>query len=494
MDWDSLIDEGSLAALLPEAQAHFARPVTEGLIVFLSGLPDDVQRGILAKQAALGPAATTAIRLGKLARCCPVLHKLGQTLARDARLAPELRAQLQPLESLEPTVPLSVVQRTLTEELGPLDRRGITLGAAPLAEASVAVVVPFEERYADGVRNAVFKVLKPGIEERLALELKLLGRVAWHLDQRCVELRIPALDYRDVFAQVRDKLSQETRLDHEQANLAAAQEYYAGERDVHIPALLPHCTRRVIAMERIRGVKVTDALGAHPGERQRLASLVTRAVLARPLLGTSDHAMFHCDPHAGNLFLADDGRLAILDWSLVGRLHERERVVIAQIVLAALALNGAKIAELVHQLSLGGHLDRQALEAIVRARLQQLRRGTPPGPTWLMGLLDDATQQAGLRVSAELLLLRKSLLTLAGVVAELAGDEDFIDAALFVSFVTHFIAEAPRRLVAKPDCRSFAMRVTNSDLLELALSWPLTSARYWLGAVQDACRRLPQTL
>lgn len=485
MDWDSLIDERSLASLLPDAQAHFARPVKEGLVVFLTGLPGEVQREIFARQALLGPAATISMRLGQLARSCPVLHKLGQTLARDARLAPELRAQLRPLESLEPSTPWSDLQRTLAEELGPLDRRGIALGTVALAEASVAVVVPFEERQGSFVRHGVFKVLKPGIEERLELELTLLGRVAWHLDARCREFGIPPLDYRDVFEQVRNKVAWETRLDEEQKHLSAAQDFYAGVPEVQIPAILPHCTHRVTAMERIRGVKVTDSRAAHPWERQRVAQLVARELIARPMFASGEHALFHLDPHAGNLFLTDEGRLAILDWSLVGRLHSSERVAMVQIILAALALNEKKIVSLLHGLSQRKSIDCNVLRGVVRDQLQRLRHGQLPSLTWLIGLLDDATERAGIRVPADLILIRKSLLTLAGVVAELATQDDTIDAVVLAHFVGHFSIEFPRRWSAWPTCRDFATRISNADLVELALSWPLTAARYWLALGRD---------
>ncbi len=223
MDWDSLIDESELAALLPDQYARFARPVKEGLTVFLAGLPDAFQSEILLQQAALAPSATLSERLRRLAQSCPALHKLGQVLARDQRLAPELRLHLRELESLPPTVPLDVIQHELSEGLGSLDLLGIALRPPAIAEASVAVVVPFD-MLGNPTRQGVFKILKPGIEERLNLELELLGQVGSHLDERCAELNIPHLDYRDSFDQVASKLVGEVQLDQEQQHLLLAKE------------------------------------------------------------------------------------------------------------------------------------------------------------------------------------------------------------------------------------------------------------------------------
>ena len=74
-----------------------------------------------------------------------------------------------------------------------------------------------------------------------------------YLDERCADLRIPPLDYANAFLQVRDKLRHEVRLDREQDHLARARAFYADEPRVHVPALLPHCTPRVTAMERLTG-------------------------------------------------------------------------------------------------------------------------------------------------------------------------------------------------------------------------------------------------
>ncbi len=120
--------------------------------------------------------ATLSVRLGALARNCPVLHKLGQVLARDGRLAPELRHELRQLESLPPTVDLDTIRAILTDELGPLDELGVTLLPPAIAEASVAVVIPYRDDRDPTAPEGVFKILKPGIEERMELELNLLAR------------------------------------------------------------------------------------------------------------------------------------------------------------------------------------------------------------------------------------------------------------------------------------------------------------------------------
>ena len=87
MNWNDLLEESALATLLPQEYEHFAKPICEGLAVFLQGLPEAEQAEIIAVQMALDSSATQAERLGLLARSCPVLQKIGQILAREQRLA-----------------------------------------------------------------------------------------------------------------------------------------------------------------------------------------------------------------------------------------------------------------------------------------------------------------------------------------------------------------------------------------------------------------------
>lgn len=482
-NWETLLDESALAALLPVEYARFARPVRDALALFLSGLPQADQLAVMIAQAGLPHDASFSQRLGVLARKSPVLQKLGQILARDRRLAPELREQLRELESLTPTVPLRTIERELERELGPLDRRGLTLLPPAVAEASVAVVIPYRRAGSD--REGVFKLLKPGIEERLERELQLLEQVGESLDQRCEELQIPHLDYQESFQQVRGKLWEEVQLEHEQRHLQEAAVFFADEPRVQIPRLFEHCTPRVTAMERVTGGKVTDPRSECRCGRRRLAALVARALIAKPIFSRRPQALFHSDPHAGNLFETTDGRLAILDWSLVGRLCEPERLAVLQVLLGAVTLDGGRIVSVLRSLADPRRLDPPALRDVVERWVKRVRRGQFPGLAWLTGLLDDTTQRARLRVGADLMLFRKSLHTLDGVVGEVGGGSGQIDQVLQLEFLRHFMLEWPQRWFSLPTSRAFATRLSNLDLTRTMLSGPVTAARFWTGHTVD---------
>lgn len=487
MNWEYLINEQPLASVLPANFAYLARPIRDSLVVFLEGLTAEQQAAIFAQQAQLAPDATVSARLAALARSCPVLQKLGQILARDQRLASDLRLHLRELESLPPTVPLETIQEILAREIGPLDRLGITLLPPAIAEASVAVVIPFEHvaKGSQKPRKGVFKILKPNIEERLALELALLERVGHDLDQRCEELQIPQLDYGETFQQIQQKLRYEIRLDQEQRHLVRAAEFYADEPGVQIPALFDACTPRVTAMEFVCGEKVTDHRLTCPQAKRQLSKLLIKSLIAKPIFAKGSHSLFHSDPHAGNLFFTEDQRLAILDWSLVGSLKDRERIAMGQITLNAMMLRGDRIVAQLEELDERGRVDRPALEKVVQEWLQRVRHGRLPGFSWLTGMLDEAVHTARLGVAADLMLFRKSLHTLEGVVTEVGAEGSYLDEVLFVEFLVHFLQEWPQRWLALPYCRQFATRLSNFDLTKALLSGPGTIARYWLAEGLD---------
>jgi ubiquinone biosynthesis protein len=460
-----IIEPEEVAGLVPEIHAELRPLIADAIAFFVSRLSPTRRERLLASQAALPAIAPPDLRLLTLARGCPVLHKLAQVVARHPALDADLRRALQPLETETPRRPQPWIATHLRSALGDVANAfRLEIEPVPLAEASVAVVVPCRWRPAAtaAARDAVLKILKPGVADRLEEELAILVELADHLDDRRDDHGLPALDHRDAFVTVRDLLRHEVRLDMEQRHLAAAAELYAHDARVHVPAVLPFSTPAVTAMERVRGRKVTDLPRHETDTARRTAETVVRALVATPVLDAGRSAMFHADPHAGNLLAADDGRLAILDWSLVGHLDERTRVAVAAIALAALRQDAATIAESIGAIACGGP-SPDALTAPVTDALAETRRGRLPGPGWLVDLLDGVVRR-GVRFPASLMLFRKTLFTLRGVVADIdpscSIDAVFLDAAMRTA-----AAEWPRRLVANPFSRAFGTRVSTADLV-----------------------------
>lgn len=476
----SLPAELQLDDLVPPSYAAYRPLVRDALTFFVRNLPQFRIAEIAADQMRL-PAGTLApARLVVLLQRCPTLHKLGQVLARDRRLSSGLRAQLTRLESLPATTDLRRLMPAIRAAVG--DAPGIIVGRRALAEASVAVVVPFSwraEPRRDPVRG-VMKVLKPGIRDRLEEELSAWSGLGTFVEDRRIVYGLPDLDYRGIIDGVASRLRHEVLLSREQAHMAQAARLYREAPRIHVPALFPFCTSEVTAMSHIRGVKLTEA---HGRMRPRAVESMVDALLARPLLSRDGSQPFHADPHPGNLILTEEGDLAILDWSLVARLHRGERHALFQILFAALGFDEGGMRRALHKLATV-RCREEDLARVCADSVRQLRWGKLPGLRWMTDLLDRAVTAAGMAVSEDLWLFRKALYTLTGIAEEMSTAHA-MDAALLASGLRQYLSDSVGEIVKPARAGSTTARAVNTALFGLWCQTPSAAARFWLGAWRE---------
>ena len=99
--------------------------------------------------------------------------------------------------------------------------------------------------------------------------------------------------------------------------------------------------------------------------------------------------------------------------------------------------------------------------------LRRVRLGQFPGFSWLMGMLDDAVLRARLRPAGDLILFRKALLSLEGVLADVCADVRIDDLLPWI-FLRKLAGEWPRRFITSPLSRKFGTRLSSHDLASLA--------------------------
>jgi predicted unusual protein kinase regulating ubiquinone biosynthesis (AarF/ABC1/UbiB family) len=246
--------------------------------------------------------------------------KLGQLLASaPGVVGDDFSATFRGLLDDGPPVPFDQVRATIESELGaPLDTLFESLDPAPLAAASMAVV--HRGRLHDGRRVAV-KVLRPGIDDVLAADLRLLRPILAEVAAvaQTPESRVAV----ELVDGLREQLHEELDLRRE---LLAMVEFRAvlealGQGDLVVPAPHPDfSSRRVLTMQLLDGVAIDDLAAA---EARGIDPAPLVAALVRTwFLSAIRHGAFHGDVHAGNLLLLDDGRIALLDWGIVGRLDD----------------------------------------------------------------------------------------------------------------------------------------------------------------------------
>lgn len=413
---------------VPKSLQRFEKMISDGIAFFLAQAGYASLKKAILKQYSLSPNCTPEERLLNLCLQFPSLHKLGQVVARNPGIDSWVKGFLTPLEEGRVTSELRDVQQYILEQLATTQQvEKITFSGNILAEASVATIVPFSWNPGRQTKSfeGVFKLLKPGVASQLQKELKIMEDVLHFLETNRVHYPLEQIELASLFHEVKEDLRREVDLAAEQRNLKAAAELYKHVSGVRIPRLLPFSTETISAMERIRGVKVTE-LNLPEKEQKDLARLTFEAIICAPLFSPDETAPFHGDPHAGNILAwqqnsSEKVHIALIDWTLAANLSRPLRQNIMNFMLGVLSDDMDAIAAAVTRMQKGDCEDLNTLVGGIYAELDPDNFGSSDPLKRCFTLLERLTM-GGLIFSPELILFRKSFFTLEGVLHDLSTD------------------------------------------------------------------------
>jgi len=265
-----------------------------------------------------------------------LLIKFGQMLGSRPDLIPdEYVAILSRLQDQVPPRPFPVIERQITRELGrPLADVFSRFDRKPIASASLAQV---HRATLKDSRTVAVKVQYPGIWEVVRTDLdsiRFLLRVLAALERN--------LDFRPIIEEISRNVPLELDFINEGHNAELIARNFAPRRDIIVPSIhWEHTTRRVLVMEFLEGIKITDvdALQAAGIDPQAVSRLLTGAYCDQLFL----HGMFHADPHPGNLFVRPGPQLVMLDFGLCRELDDRFRLGYAKLVNAMITGNAPEM-------------------------------------------------------------------------------------------------------------------------------------------------------
>ncbi|MBT1001594.1 AarF/ABC1/UbiB kinase family protein [Paenarthrobacter sp. DKR-5] len=302
-----------------------------GALVGISGLDRWAPLGALAGNPAERRTAPDHLRLA-LEELGPTFIKLGQLLSTRADLlAPEYQAELSKLQDSAPAVDGDTVRELIRQELGAAPEEVFkSFDPRPLASASIgqahAAVLP------DGT-EVVVKVRRPGVVERVNEDLEILRNLAAQASRRWEAAA--GYNVAGITQEFSETLRAELDYLQEGRNADRFAENFAADDGVHIPRVVWACTTsRVLTLERIRGVKVSDLDGLERTRVDRRALAVRAAGAAAKMV--FEDGFFHADPHPGNLFIEPGGRIGLIDFGMVGEVDEKLRDKLG-VLLVALA-------------------------------------------------------------------------------------------------------------------------------------------------------------
>ncbi len=249
----------------------------------------------------------------RLAHLGPTFIKLAQLFSSRADILPEpYLTEVGRLQDQVPADPTDQIIQVIEEELGaPADTLFQDFQREPMAAASLGQV---HRGRVDG-RDVVVKVLRPGVERAVAMDLDISFRILYWLNILFPNHHVRALTnvVREFSVRVRDEMD----FRKEAENIERFHRFFRDQRKVRAPVVLDRFTRRrVLVMEHIKGTKI-DKLHDH----FRTGRLTFRSVM-ESLTGAYMRMMMvdgfmHADPHPGNLLVQDDGTLVVLDWGSV---------------------------------------------------------------------------------------------------------------------------------------------------------------------------------
>ncbi len=273
-------------------------------------------------------------RADKLAAACaslgPTFIKLAQLFSARADIFPEpYLSAIGRLQDQVPADPSDAIIAVLEREMGaPVDTIFQEFDREPIAAASLGQV----HRARLNGRDVVVKVLRPGVEEVVALDLDISFRIMFWLNVLFPNHHVRALT--GVVREFSHKVTEEMDFRMEAANMRRFQETFRTERKVRVPEVIEGFThRRVLVMERVVGTKV-DRL--HPlFESGRLSfHQVMETLTGLYLRMMMVDGFLHADPHPGNILVQDDGTIVLLDWGMVEEVPRWIREQILNIALA----------------------------------------------------------------------------------------------------------------------------------------------------------------
>ena len=437
----------------------------------------------------------------------PAFVKLGQLLAgRSDLLPPAYANELRRLREDAAPVPVEEIRQALAEELGaPPEEVFAEFEDEPLAAASIGQV--HRARLSDGSRVAL-KVRRPGIEQVVEADLRLLMRLADVLEREVKELR--RYRPRELARQFARSLRAELDFRVEARHL----ERINGDLPLGSPVVVPQIhdrwtSERLLVLDYFEGPSLGEWLESEdfdPATGRRLARIGADAVLHQVFVD----GFFHADPHAGNVILLPDERIGLIDFGMTGRLSEERRLELMSLLAATAQRKEDEVVDILLDWSQSPDTQIDQLQADCGAFIDRYH-GLPLGELDVGELLSDVAEllrQNDLFLPSDIAMLLKVFVTLEDLGRQL--DPDFDMACHVEPFVERELRNALspgallrrgagelrqlasglpgdlRRIISRARRGRFRLEIEHRDLERFAAHFERSANRLTVGLVTAA--------
>jgi predicted unusual protein kinase regulating ubiquinone biosynthesis (AarF/ABC1/UbiB family) len=261
-------------------------------------------------------------------------------------------------------------------------------------------------------RDVVVKIQRPQIREQIAQDFEVLGEIAAFLDEHTETGR--RYRFSLLLDEFRLSIQQELNYEREAQNLVTLGRNMAQFERIYVPQpIIDYTTRSVLTMEQVQGQKITSMspLTRIETPGAPLIEELFRAYLKQVLVD----GIFHADPHPGNVFLTNDGRIALLDLGMVGHTTPHMQENLLKLLLAVSDGKSEDVADIVVRMGerttdFNSPEFRRRIVLLLAQRQNQQLEQTNIGRSMLE--LTQIAAETGLYVPGELAMLGKTLLQL----------------------------------------------------------------------------------
>jgi predicted unusual protein kinase regulating ubiquinone biosynthesis (AarF/ABC1/UbiB family) len=260
----------------------------------------------------------------------PSFIKLAQVFGIRADIIPQIYVEeLRNLHDRVPPFPTVEVRKRIQSELNrPLDEIFDSFEAEPLAAASLGQV--HRARYRG--EEVIVKVLRPGVEELVATDVRVVQNLVFILEQFIDHHIIRST--RTIIEEFSRVIAEEMDFHHEADNVERFGELFRNSDFVIIPRVYPEVTTtRVLVMQFFEGFRVTEV------DEILRQNIDTQKMIENLIEFYGDQALvygfFHADPHPGNILIRPDSRIVLLDYGMVLEITPELRHDLVKIVIAA---------------------------------------------------------------------------------------------------------------------------------------------------------------
>ena len=358
----------------------------------------------------------------------PTFIKFGQILSSRPDLIPvDLLRELTKLQDKVPSFPFEDVCRIIASEFGrPLEAVFENMDQVPIASASIGQV---HRADLSGVGEVAVKIQRPGIRKIVEVDLEIMHHLATLMETHIQEMAVhQPVKIVEEFAR---SLEKEMDYSVEASNMERVAAQFRHDSTVHIPRVYHgESTQRILTMEFIRGIKISDIKGLVRGGLE--PRVITRRGARFVIRQVFEYGFFHADPHPGNIFVLPGNVICPVDFGITGYMPRKTREAFVDLLSSINSGNTRFTARFLLELADYdtepdlAHLERDVVDFIglhLGRPLKEIRVGK------LINQILEIASRHQLRIPPDLFMMMKAFALVEGVARNLDPEFDMIKAS-----------------------------------------------------------------